>query len=141
MGREIVPRNFISVDYALIVSPMTLEVFIPREEGNGIQTRLRRSRRAMIAEGRGDGLRAQMLMLAVTCALFFPVLAHGQIFGQAVRGSVSPMGVSVSMAECGSRRRLRATGSARGYGRCSGCVSEEGRALSTELTLSNYYCS
>ena len=51
--------------------------------------------RAMIAEGRGDGLRAQMLMLAVTCAVFFPVLAHGQIFGQAVRGSVSPVGVSV----------------------------------------------
>src|SRR3970040_731863 len=41
--------------------------------------------RAMIAEGRGDGLRAQMLMLAVTCAVFFPVLAQGQIFGQVVR--------------------------------------------------------
>jgi uncharacterized protein len=51
--------------------------------------------RAMIAEGRGDGLRAQMLMLAVTCAVFFPVLAHGQIFGHAVRGSVAPAGVSV----------------------------------------------
>ena len=51
--------------------------------------------RAMIAEGRGDGLRAQMLMLAVTCAVFLPVLAHGQIFGQTVRGSVSPVGVSV----------------------------------------------
>jgi uncharacterized membrane protein YedE/YeeE len=36
-----------------------------------------------------------MLMLAVTCAVFFPVLAHGQIFGHAVRGSVSPVGVSV----------------------------------------------
>jgi len=51
--------------------------------------------RAMIAERRGDGLRAQMLMLAVTCAVFFPVLAQGQIFGHAVRGSVSPVGVSV----------------------------------------------
>jgi len=51
--------------------------------------------RAMIAEGRGDGLRAQMLMLAVTCAVFFPVLAQGQIFGQVVRGSVSPVGLAV----------------------------------------------
>lgn len=51
--------------------------------------------RVMIAEGRGDGLRAQMLMLAVTCLVFFPVLAKGQFFGQAVRGSVSPLGLSV----------------------------------------------
>ena len=51
--------------------------------------------RVMIAEGRGDGLRAQMLMLAVTCLVFFPVLAKGQFFGQAVRGSVSPVGLSV----------------------------------------------
>jgi uncharacterized membrane protein YedE/YeeE len=51
--------------------------------------------RAMIAEGRGDALRAQMLMLAVTCAVFFPILATGELFGQTVRGSVSPVGVSV----------------------------------------------
>ena len=51
--------------------------------------------RAMIAEGRGAGLRAQMLMLAATCAVFLPVLARGQIFGQPVRGAVSPVGLSV----------------------------------------------
>ena len=51
--------------------------------------------RAMIAEGRGAGLRAQMLMLAATCVVFLPVLAHGQIFGQQVRGAVSPVGVPV----------------------------------------------
>ena len=51
--------------------------------------------RAFATHGRGAGLRAQMLMLALTCAVFFPILAHGQIFGQAVRGSVSPVGVSV----------------------------------------------
>jgi len=51
--------------------------------------------RAMIAEGRGDGLRAQMLMLAVTCAVFFPVLAKGQIFGHTMNGLVAPVGVSV----------------------------------------------
>jgi uncharacterized membrane protein YedE/YeeE len=51
--------------------------------------------RRLIAEGRGDGLRAQMVMLAVTCALFLPLLADGQVFGRFVRGSVSPVGVSV----------------------------------------------
>jgi hypothetical protein len=51
--------------------------------------------RALVTRGQGDGLRAQMLMLALTCVVFFPVLARGQIFGQAVRGSVSPIGVSV----------------------------------------------
>jgi uncharacterized protein len=51
--------------------------------------------RAMIAKRRGEGLRAQMLMLAVTCAIFLPVLAHGQIFGVSVRGSVAPVGLSV----------------------------------------------
>lgn len=51
--------------------------------------------RVMAAEGRGAGLRAQMLMLAATCVVFFPVLASGQLFGQAVRGSVAPVGLSV----------------------------------------------
>src|SRR5262245_49238740 len=30
--------------------------------------------RAFIVEGRGDGVRAQMLMLAVACLVFFPAL-------------------------------------------------------------------
>lgn len=51
--------------------------------------------RALVTKGRGDGIRAQMLMLAITCAVFFPILARGQIFGQAVRGSISPVGLSV----------------------------------------------
>jgi len=51
--------------------------------------------RALIAERRGDGLRAQMLMLALTCAIFLPVLARGEIFGQPVRGAVAPVGWSV----------------------------------------------
>src|SRR5689334_16711948 len=51
--------------------------------------------RALVTTGRGDGLRAQMLMLALTCLVFFPLLARGHIFGQAVRGSISPVGVSV----------------------------------------------
>ncbi len=51
--------------------------------------------RVFIADGRGAGLRAQMLMLAVTCLVFFPALGSGHLLGQAVRGSVSPVGVSV----------------------------------------------
>ncbi len=51
--------------------------------------------RRFITAGRGAGLRAQMVMLALTCAVFFPLLGHGHIFGQTVRGSVSPLSVSV----------------------------------------------
>ena len=51
--------------------------------------------RVFIADGRGAGLRAQMLMLAIACALFFPALASGQLFGAPVTGLVAPAGVSV----------------------------------------------
>jgi uncharacterized membrane protein YedE/YeeE len=53
--------------------------------------------RVFITDRRGAGLRAQMLMLAVTCVVFFPLLAAGSVFGQPVRGSISPPGVSVVM--------------------------------------------
>lgn len=52
--------------------------------------------RVFIADRRGAGLRAQMLMLAVTCAVFFPLIAAGTVWGQPVRGSVSPVGVGVA---------------------------------------------
>lgn len=48
--------------------------------------------RVFIADGRGEGLRAQMLLLALTSALFFPLLAQGQAFGTALNGSVQPVG-------------------------------------------------
>ncbi|MDR5782284.1 YeeE/YedE family protein [Caballeronia sp. LZ065] len=51
--------------------------------------------RVFIADGRGAGLRAQMLMLAVGVALFFPALAAGSLFGMPVTGLVSPAGTSV----------------------------------------------
>jgi len=51
--------------------------------------------RALIVHGRGGGLRAQMLMLAVTTAVFVPLIAHGQLFGQPIRGSVAPAGIPV----------------------------------------------
>jgi uncharacterized membrane protein YedE/YeeE len=52
--------------------------------------------RVFISDRRGAGLRAQMLMLAITCAVFFPLLATGSVFGQPIRGSVSPAGVGVA---------------------------------------------
>lgn len=51
--------------------------------------------RVFIADRRGAGLRAQMVMLAATCLVFFPLLASGSAFGQTLRGSVSPAGVPV----------------------------------------------
>ena len=51
--------------------------------------------RVFISDRRGSGLRAQMLMLAITCVVFFPLLAGGTLFGQQLRGSVSPAGVGV----------------------------------------------
>ena len=52
--------------------------------------------RVFISDRRGAGLRAQMLMLAITCAVFFPLLASGSLFGQPLRGSISPVGVGVA---------------------------------------------
>src|SRR5580704_17665994 len=51
--------------------------------------------RVFVADGRGAGLRAQMLMLAVAAILFFPALAHGSLFGQPVHGEYGAVGVSV----------------------------------------------
>ena len=52
--------------------------------------------RVFISDRRGAGLRAQMLMLAITCAVFFPLLAAGTFMGQPMRGSVSPVSVGVA---------------------------------------------
>ena len=51
--------------------------------------------RVLITDRRGAGLRAQMIMLAATCLVFFPLLASGSAFGQTLRGSVSPAGIPV----------------------------------------------
>ncbi|MDM9626469.1 YeeE/YedE family protein [Rhizobium sp. S152] len=51
--------------------------------------------RVFIADGRGRGLRVQMILLAITVVLFFPFLASGTLFGHEVKGSVSPAGIGV----------------------------------------------
>jgi uncharacterized membrane protein YedE/YeeE len=50
-----------------------------------------------IADGKGAGLRAQMLMLAATCAVFFPLLSAGSLLGQPMRGNISPAGTAVAV--------------------------------------------
>lgn len=51
--------------------------------------------REIVRTGRGAGLRAQLLMLAVTTLVFLPLLANGQLWGTELSGAVRPLGVSV----------------------------------------------
>ncbi|WP_290650183.1 YeeE/YedE family protein [Aquisalimonas sp.] len=51
--------------------------------------------RVFITDRRGQGLRAQMIMLAVAVVLFFPVLDAGFAFGNPVNGFVFPIGTAV----------------------------------------------
>ena len=51
--------------------------------------------RVFIADRRGAGLRAQMVMLAVAVLLFYPVIAQGSFLGQAVKGEYGAVGVSM----------------------------------------------
>ena len=51
--------------------------------------------RNFLADGRGAGLRAQMVMLALASAIFLPALASGSLFGQPVSGAIAPAGTSV----------------------------------------------
>src|SRR5258708_39275230 len=53
--------------------------------------------RVFIADRRGAGLRAQMLMLASAAIMFYPTLAQGTLFGTPVRAEAGPLGVSVAV--------------------------------------------
>lgn len=53
--------------------------------------------RVFIKQGRGRGLRAQMIMLGLTVLLFFPALGAGELFGNPVNGFFSPVSMSVMM--------------------------------------------
>jgi hypothetical protein len=53
--------------------------------------------RNFLADRRGAGLRAQMVMLGVASVLFLPMLAGGEVFGRGVSGAVQPVGVSVTV--------------------------------------------
>lgn len=47
--------------------------------------------RVFLADGRGAGMRAQLVMLALACLLFFPALGAGTLFGAPVHGAVAPL--------------------------------------------------
>src|SRR5438045_2104091 len=51
--------------------------------------------RVFIVARRGAGLRAQMVMLALATALFFPALAQGTLFGETVQGELGAVGVGM----------------------------------------------
>lgn len=53
--------------------------------------------RVFIKERRGRGLRAQMIMLAIAVLLFFPALGAGELFGNPVKGNISPVSMSVAI--------------------------------------------
>ncbi len=51
--------------------------------------------RAFVAEGRGEGLRAQMVMLGLATLLFLPLLDAGAVFDRQLVGAVAPLLPSV----------------------------------------------
>jgi len=51
--------------------------------------------REVVRTGRGAGLRAQLLMLAVTTLVFLPLLADGQLWGTEINGAIRPLGIPV----------------------------------------------
>jgi uncharacterized membrane protein YedE/YeeE len=52
--------------------------------------------RVFVVEGRGAGVRAQMLMLGLAAVVFIPLIGAGQpVFGQTLRGSTAPLGVAL----------------------------------------------
>lgn len=51
--------------------------------------------RQTVSARRSAGLRAQMLMLGLACALFIPLLSiQGPVFGLSLRGTIAPVGVA-----------------------------------------------
>ena len=51
--------------------------------------------REVVKTGRGAGLRAQMVMFAVTVLVFVPLIAQGELGGISLRGSVAPVNIAV----------------------------------------------
>jgi uncharacterized membrane protein YedE/YeeE len=51
--------------------------------------------RSLIVSGKGIGIRAQMIMFAITNLLFLPLFISGNVLGHPVSGYVSPVGISV----------------------------------------------
>ncbi len=52
--------------------------------------------RRLFVEGRGGGVRAQLVMLALATLIFAPLLAQGSVFGRPIGGALAPFGLSVA---------------------------------------------
>ncbi|MEP2532415.1 YeeE/YedE family protein [Shimia sp.] len=50
--------------------------------------------RRIVREKRGAGLRAQMLLIGLTCLISFPLFQYGEMIGIAARGNTLPMGLA-----------------------------------------------
>ncbi|UCJ15299.1 YeeE/YedE family protein [Pseudomonas sp. MM211] len=53
--------------------------------------------RAAITEGRTASIRAQMLSIALACAVIMPLLDRGEAFGQPLTGALGPLGISLAV--------------------------------------------
>ena len=53
--------------------------------------------RALVQEGDASGFRAHAAMLALASVLMLPLLAQGSLFGQAMRGDATPVGVGFAV--------------------------------------------
>ncbi len=53
--------------------------------------------RAFVTEGRGAGLRAQLLMIGLTTLLLLPFIVRGEAFGQPIDGALGPLGTSLAV--------------------------------------------
>jgi uncharacterized membrane protein YedE/YeeE len=51
--------------------------------------------RRLFTTGEGAGVRAQLVMIALTMGLFLPILASGSVLGTPVRGFVFPIGIGL----------------------------------------------
>ncbi|AKG24533.1 YeeE/YedE [Calothrix sp. 336/3] len=54
--------------------------------------------RKFLTAGEVEGIYAQLLMLVVATILFAPVLAAGNVLGEAVKGSIAPIGIQGAIA-------------------------------------------
>lgn len=91
--------------------------------------------RVFIKQGRGRGLRAQMIMLAVAVLLFFPALGAGELFGNPVKGNVNPVSMSVMIGAF-----IFGIGMQLGGGCASGTLYTVGGGSSRMLVTLVFFC-
>ena len=91
--------------------------------------------RVFIKERKGRGLRAQMIMLSLAVLLFFPALGAGELFGQSVKGNISPVSMSVMIGAF-----IFGIGMQLGGGCASGTLYTVGGGSSRMLITLFFFC-